>query len=103
MKRFIIVIEVDPPSHSVDSVPPLRSVTHHYRSALGIVFVDAHGKNVRFALDTKFFVYFMFYWQPMSVPSEPPLHVKAASTGMSSYYILRILRLYSIIDVRRRI
>lgn len=43
---LVVVIKINPSSHTFDCLSPFTRVSHHNRSAFGVVFVDTHFQNV---------------------------------------------------------
>ena len=50
VKSLVIVVEIDPTSHTLNGCSPLRGVTHDNGSALGVVLCDTHVHDILFSL-----------------------------------------------------
>jgi hypothetical protein len=69
---LVVVVEVDPPTESLDGIPPFSSMLHDDSSTLGIVFFNAHCKDTIPARDTELLVDFELNWHSVSIPPEAP-------------------------------
>ena len=58
---LVVVLEVDPPPEPGDDRLPLGAVPRDNPTALGVVLVDAHGKDVVAALDAELLVDLKLY------------------------------------------
>jgi len=57
--NVLVVVEVDPSSHSFDSRSPFRRISHNDSATLGIVGIDTHLHNVVFRRDAELLVDFV--------------------------------------------
>ena len=105
IQRFIIVVEIDPPAHPLNGLPPFGRIPHDDLPALFIVLVNAHFHDIFLASDPEAFVYFVFYGQAVRIPAESTRYVVPADVGMSSHDILRkdLLDLRGGPKVKRRV
>jgi hypothetical protein len=88
LEGLVTRLKVDPPTHALDRVLPLASVTHHDLSARGVVLVDTEGHDVGFALDVEGFVNLVLDGKTVRVPSETTLDMVARRVGMAGDNVL---------------
>ena len=90
IERFVIVVEVDPPSLAGYVGPPFIGVPQH-RFAAGVVERrDAHRVDLRFVGDAQLPLDLEFGGQPMGVPTEATLYLVATHGAIARHDVFDV-------------
>ena len=73
--RFIVIIKVNPASQPINRTPPFLHIAQHTRPARLIKLGNTVLFNVGLRVQPQLFFDQVFYRQPMTVPSKPPLNL----------------------------
>ena len=73
--RLIVVIKINPASQPINRMPPLLHIPQHTRPARLIKLCHPILFNISLRIQPQLFFDQIFYRQPMTVPSKPPLNL----------------------------
>lgn len=88
VQSFIVIVEVNPATHPLDSTPPFRRVTHDNGTTFSIVYIDTHGHDIFFTSNAELLVNFVLNRQSMRIPTKTASYMKSADVRMSCNDIL---------------
>lgn len=86
--RLVSIIEIDPSTHFLDDMLPIRRILEHNLSTFGIVLVNTHLEHIISRSDTKVLVDLVFNGKSMRVPTESTFDVMSSRVGVSRDHIL---------------
>lgn len=86
------MIEIDPPSHPLDSLSPFAGVAHDDGPAFCIVRGDSHFHDIFFACDAELLVDFVFDGEAVRVPAKTPFDRIPIAMGKTGHRVLLRVR-----------
>lgn len=114
VQSLVVVVKVDPASHTFDGLSPFAGVSHDNSSALGVVLIDTHCQDIVLTLklhadlakyhyrvdssvsylNAEFLVDFVLNGQTVRVPTETTFNVVTSVVSVTRNNIL--IRIQSI-------
>lgn len=91
---LVVVVEVNPAPHPIDSLPPLARILHNDALALGVVLVDSHLQHFALVLDVEGLIDFVLHGKSVAIPAKSPLDVVPGLSSVPTNDILNRLMLY---------
>jgi len=89
IQRLVIMIKVNPSSHTFNCFSPFVGITHDNRPTFRIVFGDSHFHDVIFACDAETAVDFVFDGETVGVPAEATFYGITIDVCKAGYCVLR--------------
>jgi len=89
IQRLVVMVKVNPSSHTFNCFSPFVGVTHDNRPTFRIVFGDSHFHDVVLACDSETPVDFVFDGETVGVPAEATFYGITIDVCKAGYCVLR--------------